>query len=336
MTRRWVVYGTGSIARAVASCAIEHGHAVVLAGRRESAVVGLAEKLRIPHRVVDLHEPSGTRRLLEQTTGIINAAGPFRETSAVLFRAALDSGTHYLDVSNEWDSHRMAHSLHDEAIERGIMIVPGAGFGTHAAESLADHLVTQVSAAADLEIVLGTRQGPRTEATRASTRLILKTPPRRRSDGHLTTARDLTAIRSTSLPGIGRVTMVPIADGNLCALTRSQGAANVVVYATVTLVAPIARLMIPLIRRVAASRVRPRGSSSPVVPARTAQLWGYCAGAGGSIHASTLITDDSARYTAEVVAAILALNPRAGTYTPHQILGTRPGQLAAQARILRI
>lgn len=333
MTSPWIVYGTGTIARAIIAHAHQEGHTVAVAGRHDGKVFALAAELGIPQHVVNLRNATRLRRLLDQAAGIINTAGPFHTTSTPLLRAALDTGTHYVDLSNEWATHQVAHALHNDAARAGIMIIPGAGFGTHAAETLAHHLTAHTNPT-DLGIALGTRQGPRTHATRETTRRILKTPPRIRSEGHLTVVRDFSEIRATSIPGIGERTLVPIADGNLSALTHTLTVPNIVVYATITLPAPIARLTIPITRLLAPSHMRPRHSPTAPMIARTTQLWGYSWDRSGHRHTRTLITDDSAAYTAEIVTAVLNTTPQPGTHTPHQLLSNTIDTLPEHTRIL--
>lgn len=332
MTPMWVLYGTGTIARAITQHALQQGHLLTLSGRQYPTVAAMANEFHLPYQVVGLDNPTAIRRLLDQATGIINTAGPFTHTSPPLLRAALDTGTHYLDLSNEWESHRIAHSLHNHATQAGIALVPGAGFGTHAAEALAHHLTQHTPNPANLNVILGTRQGPQTHATRASTRQILKTQPRMQRNGQLTPVSDLHEIHSRNITGAGPRTLVPIADGNLFALTHTLTIPNIAMYATLTTPAPLTRVIIPLARRLTTTKVH-NNTLTPTnrIPHQPTKLYAEITDTTGHRYTTTLLTEDGTTYTTTITTNILATTLTPGTHTPHQLL---PNKLPPQTQLL--
>ena len=93
MQESWMIYGaagyTGSL---IAARAVECGHRPVLAGRSAPPVTALAERLGLPHRVLDLRDPVAMEAALDDVDLVLNAAGPFLHTAAPLARACLSAG----------------------------------------------------------------------------------------------------------------------------------------------------------------------------------------------------------------------------------------------------
>ena len=81
-------------------------------------------------------------------------ASPFTLTAPALIESCLRTKTHYLDISGELPVFQNAF-LHDEAARgRGIMIMPGAGFGIVASDCLAAHVAALVPNAKYLRIAV--------------------------------------------------------------------------------------------------------------------------------------------------------------------------------------
>src|ERR1700733_11560531 len=141
MQETWMLYGaagyTGSL---IASRAVECGHRPILAGRSAPVITALAERLDLPHRVLDLGDPVALRAGLGDVDLVLNAAGPFVHTAARLARACLSAGAHYLDISNELQVFRALYDLDEEAERVGISIIPGVAFGVVATNCLARYV----------------------------------------------------------------------------------------------------------------------------------------------------------------------------------------------------
>jgi short subunit dehydrogenase-like uncharacterized protein len=79
---------------------------------------------------------------LGKAEAVINCAGPFAHTAQAIARAAVTAGCHYVDITAEpqvikdlWDTHG------DRAADRGVALLPGAGFYCTLSDCLAKYLV---------------------------------------------------------------------------------------------------------------------------------------------------------------------------------------------------
>jgi short subunit dehydrogenase-like uncharacterized protein len=156
---------TGSL---IATRAVECGHHPVLVGRGAAAVTALAERLGLPHRVLDWDDPVALQAALGDVDLVLNAAGPFLHTAAPLARACLNARAHYLDISNELQVFRALYDLDEEAKQVGVSIIPGVGFGVIATNCLARYVSELVGGANRLEVasrVASAQPGPGAAAT---------------------------------------------------------------------------------------------------------------------------------------------------------------------------
>ena len=136
--RAWMLYGAaGHSGSLIAQHACEAGHRPLLAGRSELTLKALARRLDLPYREVGLDDPIVLRECLSDVDLVLNAAGPFLHTAAVLAEACLSSGSHYLDISNELQVFRTHYDLNHRAEQAAITLMPGVGFGVVATNCLA-------------------------------------------------------------------------------------------------------------------------------------------------------------------------------------------------------
>jgi short subunit dehydrogenase-like uncharacterized protein len=125
-----VLYGaTGYTGRLVAHELASRGIEHVLSGRDAAKLDSLAADRDVPTRAVRLDDEHGLRHLLEDARVVINCAGPFSLAGDALVRAAVDTGTHYVDSTGEQSFIRMVFERHGAAAERaGVVLVPAIGF----------------------------------------------------------------------------------------------------------------------------------------------------------------------------------------------------------------
>jgi short subunit dehydrogenase-like uncharacterized protein len=125
-----VLYGaSGYTGRLVASELAGRGVEYVLSGRDRAKLEPLGRERGAPVWAVPLDDESGLRELLEDARVVINCAGPFTLAGDALVRAAIDSGTHYVDSTGEQTFIHMVFDRHAQAAEEaGVALVPGIGF----------------------------------------------------------------------------------------------------------------------------------------------------------------------------------------------------------------
>jgi short subunit dehydrogenase-like uncharacterized protein len=150
-----VVYGaTGFTGRLVVPALLAAGIEVVVAGRNADRLRRVAASAGVPFRVARLENPAELDAAFGDADVVLNVAGPFVETARPVIEACLRSRVHYLDVSGELISFLMAQRYDAQAKERGIMLMPGAGFVIVPSDCLAAHLTRRMRDATSLRLGL--------------------------------------------------------------------------------------------------------------------------------------------------------------------------------------
>lgn len=126
------VYGaTGYTGRLVARELEQAGADFVLSGRNQEKLDQLSGTLEGEVRAVaaSIDEPESLRRLFSESATVINCAGPFSLYGEPVLRAAVETGTHYLDTTGEqpW-MKRALDEFSDPAQDAGVAVIPGMGF----------------------------------------------------------------------------------------------------------------------------------------------------------------------------------------------------------------
>jgi short subunit dehydrogenase-like uncharacterized protein len=127
-----VLYGaTGYTGVLTTDELVRRGAPFVLAGRNREKLerVSAERGAGAPVAVASLEDPDSLRRLLDEARVVINCAGPFTLAGEAVVRAAIDTGTHYVDSTGEQTYMRMVFErLGAEAERRGVALVPAMGF----------------------------------------------------------------------------------------------------------------------------------------------------------------------------------------------------------------
>lgn len=150
-----LIYGaTGYTGRMAAENAKADGISFVIAGRDEARLVKLASELNVKHLVFTLDNATTVDAALSSVFVVLNCAGPFKRTAEALMRAAIRTGTHYLDVAAELDGYLLAEALNVEAERAGVMLLPGSGGSVAMLGSLASQAASLVSNPQKISIAL--------------------------------------------------------------------------------------------------------------------------------------------------------------------------------------
>jgi short subunit dehydrogenase-like uncharacterized protein len=125
-----VLYGaTGYTGRLVAEELDRRGLDHVLSGRDEAKLAAVAGERGAPMRAAPLDDERRLRELLADATVVISCAGPFTPVGEALVRAAIDTGTHYVDSTGEQAFIKLVFDRHGAAAEgAGVALVPALGF----------------------------------------------------------------------------------------------------------------------------------------------------------------------------------------------------------------
>jgi len=124
--RRVALYGAaGHTGRFIAAELVRRGFEPVLAGRRLAKLSAVAARYGLAGRQVEAADAAGLDSLLDGTEALINAAGPFGDTSPYLIEAALRAGIPYLDVTAE---PFVAKDIFETFTGAGSIVAPAFGF----------------------------------------------------------------------------------------------------------------------------------------------------------------------------------------------------------------
>ncbi len=121
-----MLYGaTGYTGRLVLDELERRGLECVLGGRDEAKLARLADGRGATVRVAPLDDARALRELLADASAVISCAGPFTLAGHALVRAAIDTGTHYVDSTGEQPFIKQVFDDHGAAAERaGVALVP--------------------------------------------------------------------------------------------------------------------------------------------------------------------------------------------------------------------
>lgn len=145
------VYGaSGHTGQFVVREAQRRGLAVVAVGRDAARLEQLFPGPDLARRVAALDDPAGLERAFAGCAVVINCAGPFLDTAALVARAALSAGCHYIDVTAEQASTQASLADFDApARAAGRVVMPAAGFYG----GLADLLASALASAGPIEAI---------------------------------------------------------------------------------------------------------------------------------------------------------------------------------------
>jgi short subunit dehydrogenase-like uncharacterized protein len=268
---------------------------------------------------------------------VVNTVGPFTETAEKLARACLP-GSHYLDLANDVQSFSEVLDLHERAVAAGRTLVPGAGFGAAATESVVAALCAgrpePERVRTDMVPSVASEDGTIGQALAASIVDAVPESGRRYVDGHLervTPGHDAVLL---TLPDCTQVTTAGMPLGELVAARRASGAPSVVAASTLAPTGGLVRALLPVAglalsagpvrritrRRVAAVRTRTRERPREHSYAHARVEW-----ADGTVGEGWLRARDAGDFTAAVAAEVARRLTEgrgpAGAHTPIAALG---------------
>ena len=334
----WLLYGANGYTGALlAELAAARGDKPILAGRSEGKLRPLAERLGLPWRAVALDDATRLDEALREVRAVVHCAGPFSSTSAPMVSACLRAGAHYLDVTGEIDVFEAVFARHQEAIARGVALIPGVGFDVVPSDCLAAHLHQRLPSAKTLELAFAPLGGPSPGTLKTSLEAIPKGGQVRRG-GLLVRVPGAHEVRTIAFADKPRTAMA-IPWGDVSTAYRSTGIPDITVYMAASRgmisMAKMARIIGPILAAPAVlgflQRQIDRRVPGPTPAARArgrTELWGRVADGERSATA-TMTTPEGYTLTAEAALAsvrrVLA-QAKPGAQTPSQAFGVRFAQ----------
>lgn len=324
----WVLGATGRTGRAIAARLHAAGRPLVLAGRDRERLSRLAAELGGgPRLVVGTLEETLAELGRSTPVVVVNTVGPFTATAGPVARAC-GPGTHYLDLANEYGALEDVLQQHESAVARGQTLVPGAGFGVLATESILLALLEGASTPARVRVdALAAVAG---EAGRIGTALAgsilgeASAGGREVVDGKLQRRPVGGGAERLTTPDGDEVVTSSVPTGDLLAAWRASGAATVVSASSmvpsgraVRLAFPVASVLLrlPGLTRFAVGRLaRVRMTATPMPRphswARAQVEW-----PSGTVREGWLRAPDGMEFTV-AVATEVALRLARGEGTP--------------------
>jgi short subunit dehydrogenase-like uncharacterized protein len=139
--KKLLIYGAnGFTGQLIVEEAVRQGLAPIIAGRNAAAIASVAQQHGIEGRVFGLDARTLITRALADVAVVLHAAGPFVHTMPPMFDACMETRTHYIDITGEIGVFEQLARRTASARERGIMLLPGAGFDVVPTDCLAAHL----------------------------------------------------------------------------------------------------------------------------------------------------------------------------------------------------
>ena len=152
----FLLYGAnGYTGRLIARTAAERGLKPLLAGRNADAMRETAAATGFDWVAFELTETERLHDALRRCRLVLHAAGPFRHTLEPMVEACLLAGRHYIDVNGDIACFERVKGYDAKAMERGVMLLPGAGFDVIPTDCLAKSLHVQMPEAESLRIAFG-------------------------------------------------------------------------------------------------------------------------------------------------------------------------------------
>jgi short subunit dehydrogenase-like uncharacterized protein len=331
---QWMIYGAnGYTGRLIAHEARARGLSPVLAGR-SAEVAALAGELGFAHRRFDLDAPDAVRAGLDDVGLVLHCAGPFSATSAPMLEGCIKAGTHYLDITGEIDVFAHCHAQDARARERGIVVLPGAGFDVVPTDCLAALLKRDLPAATHLVLAFEAGGGPSPGTAKTSVEGLGK-GGRARIDGEVRRVPLAWKTREFVRDGQPRLAMT-IPWGDVYTAHVSTGIDNIEVYMAVpsATVARLRRLRLlgPLLdtgfiqnflKRGVARSVR--GPSDEKRARTVTHVWGEVRAPDGKEARRHLVVPNGYTLTMTaslgIVEHLLRGSDAAGFRTPSQLMG---------------
>ncbi len=339
MSSNWMIYGAnGYTGNLIAREAQRRGLAPTLGGRSES-VIQLAGELGLPYRLFDLEDATRTRDGIKNMDLVLHCAGPFSATSKPMLEACLDARVHYLDITGEIDVFAHCHAQDARARERGIVVLPGAGFDVVPTDCLAAQLAREMPDATSLVLAFEAGGGPSPGTAKTSVE-GLGNGGRARINGTLTKVPLAWKTRNFErVDEHGKTqqrSAMTIPWGDVYTAHVSTGIENIEVYMAVSpkTIANVRRLrwLGPLLRTQLVQNFMKRrveksvrGPSTDKRENSMTHVWGEVRNAAGREHKRQLITPNGYALTVTaslgIIERLLQGNAPAGYITPSQLMG---------------
>ena len=230
MPNTFLLYGSyGYTGNLIAEHAVREGLRPLLAGRDETRLRAQAERLNLDYRVIPLSDAAALDDALRATGMVVHCAGPFVHTWKAMVEACLRTGAHYIDISGEIEEFEAIAPLDAQAKEKGIMLLPGAGFDVVPSDCLAAHVKQRLPSATHLKLFIRSVGGGVSRGTARSAIENMQRAVRVRRDGKIVTMPPGWKVEERDF-GRGPVKLVSVGWGDVSTAYYSTDIPNIETY----------------------------------------------------------------------------------------------------------
>ncbi|MBO0767137.1 MAG: hypothetical protein J2O48_00495 [Solirubrobacterales bacterium] len=347
-----ILGASGRTGRAIAARLDAAGVPLALYGRDATRLETAAQALTQNPRLVTGSLTDLRARLNENHPAVVlNTVGPFADTAARVIDA-LPEGTHYLDLSNEYPAFQAVFDRHNAAVAAHRTLVPGAGFGVVATDSVLLALLegkpTPTHVRVDAAPSVALEAAPLGDALAASIVGGLPLGRRQVRDGLLISKPFDDNSATVKTPDGELLTSANFTSGDLFTAARSSQAPNVVSASTEVPSGAMARYALPpffvlsrsprvrgfLTKRLARVEPKARPRPRPHSWARAAATWpdGDTGEAWLRVQADAM--DFTAAAAAEVAKRLQRGEGKPGVHTPCELFGSGLAEAAGGELLL--
>ncbi|MGC8580634.1 MAG: saccharopine dehydrogenase family protein [bacterium] len=251
----WLLYGAnGYTARLIIKEAIKRGHKPLLAGRSETKIKPIAQETGLDYVVLNLDDHDALKKVFSSVKLVLNAAGPFINTSLPILRACLASRAHYTDITGEIPVFQNTFSFDQEAKSKKIALISGIGFDVIPTDCLAVYVTQQIPDASELELAF-TGLNNISPGTMKTMIEMLPNGGLIRKNGQLVKYPLASGAKRVDFPD-GTHTVVPIIWGDLETAYRSTRVPNIITYmAYPDALIGLLRISIPALQKLFTSKL---------------------------------------------------------------------------------
>ncbi len=329
------IYGAyGYTGRLIVDECIENGIHPVIAGRSLEKTKAYAESKNLEYAVFEVDEHEKVISWLKDSDILIHCGGPFIHTAKFMVEACLETNTHYLDITGEYEVFDLVKEYDERAKEKKLMLMPGAGFDVVPSDCLALHLKNKLPDATNLQLAFVSKGGRLSRGTTKTMIESLGEPQVVRRNGVYEFQPMGTSVQTIAFGDFEQLAM-GISWGDVSTAYDSTGIPNIEVFSGTTAeqvskVKKMLKLSFILKSRIVKNFLskkldkKPDGPSDDKREAATMFLWGKVTNGNQSVEAR-LTTPNGYTLTAKtsvLIAKKIAKGDfKAGFQTPSTAYG---------------
>jgi len=229
-----LIYGAyGYTGRLIVDECLKHGIKPIIAGRSPEKAMTYANKHGLEYDVFEVDEREKLENWLKRGSVVIHCGGPFVHTAKSMVQGCLATNTHYLDISGEFQVFDLIKEYGEKAKDKGIMLMPGAGFDVVPSDCLAKHLHNKLPKATHLNLAFVSKGGKLSRGTAKTMIENLGEPQTVRRDGDYEGVAMGKSYREIDYGPFKQLSM-GISWGDISSAYHSTGIPNIEVFSGTT------------------------------------------------------------------------------------------------------